>query len=108
MKKENKYRSREERLANAASKQRGECIELFQKVSVPTSVHPDGEAYVKVATHVEGMRDGHDVRAVMAEKNIVGTVLPVRVMDTVTRVIHQVYSFVAPKQLPGEHGEELK
>jgi len=77
--KENKYRNKTERLENSKAKQRGYPIELFMPVSTTSGTdNLPAVVYVKVAGDIEGMRDLQDIKAVMHEKNIVGTVLPMR------------------------------
>lgn len=132
-KKEKSYRSKSERIKNAAGMKRGGCIELFRPITncnaadlgraeVYDGYGIDGmkdftvgelcdslgvsELYFKTADVGEAMRDMDDVEAVMTEKNIVGTCLAYRRVGEKTRAMQQVVGFVKPKQVIGEDGEE--
>ena len=119
--------ARTERLENAKSKKRGLPLELMRPLTASSPADlglanldsPVGinelramrvgdvldslgarELYYVIATHAEGIRDVKNVRDVMAEKNIVGTVVPVRIYPTVARVAQVVHVFVTPKNSP--------
>ncbi len=97
--KENKYRTKTERLENSKTKLRGYPIELFMPVSTTDGANNlPAVVYVKVAGEIEGMRDLQDIKAVMHEKNIVGKVIPMRKAGlSICRQPLTVMSFVEPK-----------
>jgi len=92
-----KYRTKAERIENSKSKERGYPIELFQ-LCAAAHLEPGAQVYVKVATHAEGIRDINDIKAVMHEKDIRGTVFPMRCAGLpICRQPVTVMSFVEPK-----------
>lgn len=125
------YRTKKERLENAKKMKRGGCIELIRSIedlnpadlgmsedydalspaelrdlTVGELLLNVGGLYFKQANHTEAMRDMNDVKAVMTERNLIGTVIPIRVYKPITRAMQQVAGFVTPKQVIGENGEE--
>jgi hypothetical protein len=127
------YRSKEERVKNSLGKKRGGCVEILRNVkdfteadsglanshqAIPVGVLMNmtigdfmdqtgsKELYAIVAGVEECMRDEEDVQSVMTEKNIVGNVIYVRRMGSLSRVIRKVFSFVKAKNDVEERGEE--
>lgn len=129
---DNKYRTKEERVANAAALKKGRNVVLLKTVmSVSPADVGECEAYCpmkekevrsmsvgalmdklnitemfyKVAGETECIRDQNDIDAVLEQNNIVGQILPVRAMDVVERFPQQVFSIVRPNSRVG-HPEE--
>ena len=92
-----KYRTKAERLENSKEKLRGYPVELFQMVTAG-SLPADKMVFIKVAGDSEGIRDAIDIKAVMHEKDIRGTVFPMRRAGLpICRQPVTVMSFVEPK-----------
>lgn len=91
-----KYRTKEERLLNSKEKKKGRPAELFMPVEAGT-VNPRSIVYLRVASDAEGIRDESDAKAVMHEKNIIGTVVIMRRVGLpLCRQPQTVMSFVTP------------
>ena len=131
---EKKYRTKEERVENAAGLKKGRNVVLLKTVM---SVSPadvgnahhysplsaeeiramtvgelmDGlnitEMFYKVAGESECIRDQSDIDAVLEQNNIVGQILPVRAMDVVERFPQQVFSIVRPNSKVGSPEEAI-
>lgn len=129
---ETKYRTKEERIKNVAELKKGRNVVLLKTVMsispsdvgraaiyAPCSAEEirnmtlgelmDGlnivEMYYKVAGESECIRDQNDIDAVLEQNNIVGQILPVRVMDVVERFPQQVFSIVRPNSKIGSPEE---
>jgi hypothetical protein len=76
---------------------KGVPLELFQKVKAG-DLAPDADVFLLVAGQGEAMRDGNDVQAVILERDITGTFIPMRrAGEPIQRVVQTVTAFVIPK-----------
>jgi len=89
--------TQEQRAERNKELKRGTNIIGLRKVSVEDlrtlNEDDDLELYIKVFDESSECRSDKDVRDVMIECNLVGTVLPVRPLPTITRTVKEVTAF---------------
>ncbi len=119
-------RNRQERLEYAKTLKRGKCLELYRPITectpadlgladvgMPVGINELRELTVgdlcdklniapgalcyKIVNHSEGMRDIADVKQVMTEGDILGSVIPVRCSPMVSRIVTKTLGFTVEK-----------
>lgn len=95
-----KYRTKKERQENSNAMKKGVPLEVYQMVKAG-DLPADTEVLMLAIGQGEACRDMNDIEAVILERDITGTFIPMRRAGAaIERVIQTVTAFVTPKSDP--------